>query len=331
MANDNKEDLDSALERLVSKARAGEPVEPSRRRQSPSVPQRIGNSVNRVLNDLETYANPKDIVYQHTVLCQTVMPYRNPGDDVRLWQRAQGVAHLEIQAGRAFDPIVKDFVDVGLPFGPKPRIALYHLNAQAVKTQSPEIEVEDSLTAFVKRIGLATHGRNIRMIKDQLARLSASDFRIGTVRDGRAATIKATIVSGFELWAPKDANQRVLWPTYVRFGHDYFESLMNHAVPLNEAAIANLSHSAMGLDIYTWLAQRLHRIPDRRMDLVPWPRLHDQFGQGYKRLRKFREVFITTLKQVHTVYPEARIDADGRGLVMRCSRPPVPRRLLSVK
>jgi hypothetical protein len=55
--------------------------------------------------------------------------------------------------------------------------------------------------------------------------------------------------------------QRVLWPTTVAFSPVYFQSLMQHAVPLNEHAVARLSHSAMGLDVYTWLAQRLHRVP----------------------------------------------------------------------
>ena len=58
---------------------------------------------------------------------------------------------LELQAGRAYDGRVDDFVDVGLPFGPKPRLVLYHLNAEALRTQSPVLELEDSLTAFVKR------------------------------------------------------------------------------------------------------------------------------------------------------------------------------------
>lgn len=41
-----------------------------------------------------------------------------------------------------------------------------------------QIELEDSLTAFVKRtLGLDTKGRNIQTVKEQLARLSASDFR----------------------------------------------------------------------------------------------------------------------------------------------------------
>lgn len=34
------------------------------------------------------------------------------------------------------------------------------------------------------------------------------------------------------------------------------------AVPLNETAVMRLAHNAMALDIYTWLAQRLHRVPE---------------------------------------------------------------------
>src|SRR4051812_49002290 len=32
------------------------------------------------------------VLYQHTVLCQAVMPYRDPGPDARLWHRVQGNA-----------------------------------------------------------------------------------------------------------------------------------------------------------------------------------------------------------------------------------------------
>lgn len=101
--------------------------------------------------------------------------------------------------------------------------------------------------------------------KRQLTRLSAADFRFGTVgREGRSITVKGAVIEGFELWTARDPRQRVLWPTTVQFSQRYFDSLMRHAVPLNETAVANLSHSAMALDIYTWLAQRLHRIQDDR-------------------------------------------------------------------
>ena len=169
------------------------------------------------------------ILYQHSVLCQTCMPYRDPGDAIRIWQRHNGFVRLELQAGRALDPNMDDFVDVGLPFGPKPRLVLYHLNAEALRTQSPYIELEDSLTAFVRRtLGLDPKGRNIRTVKEQLSRLAAADFRIGARHDDRAVTVKGTVIEGLELWSPKNDRQRVLWPTCIQFSQRYFESLLAH-------------------------------------------------------------------------------------------------------
>jgi Plasmid encoded RepA protein len=272
------------------------------------------------------------ILYQHTVLCQTCLPYRDPGDEIRLWSRRNGYVKLELQAGRAYDGRLENFVDVGLPFGPKPRLVLYYLNAEALRTQSPVLELEDSLTAFVKRtLGLDTKGRNIRTVKDQLSRLAASDFRIGTSKDDRSLTIKGTIVEGFELWTPRDVKQRVLWPSTIQFSTRYFESLMRHAVPLNETAIARLSHNAMALDVYTWLAQRLHRVDETKGAVgVPWTGLHEQFGHGYERLRDFRRVFQRTLRQVKAVYPESKFELTPEGMALRHSRSPVGKRLLSL-
>jgi hypothetical protein len=279
-------------------------------------------------NDPETTT----ILFQHSVLCQTCMPYRDPGEDVRIWNRRNGIVHLEIQAVRVLDPGKDEFVDVGLPFGPKPRLVLYHLNAEALRTQSPVIELEDSLTAFVKRtLGLDPGGRNIKTVKHQLSRLAAADFRIGAKQGNHAVTIKSTIIEGLELWTPHDAHQRTLWPTTIQFSSKYFESLMNHAVPLNEQAVSRISHSAMALDIYTWLAQRLHRVQPNQSALVSWDALREHFGQGYARIRDFRRVFEQTLRQVKLVYPEALFSTDQDGMHLFNSRPPVSRRLVSLK
>ena len=133
--------------------------------------------IERLLAPLPVDGN--EIVYQHSVLCQTSMPYRDPGDAVRVWLRRNGRIRMEILGGRVLDPNVDEVVDVGLPFGPKPRLVLYHLNAEAMRTQSPIIEMEDSLTAFVKRtLRLDVGGRTIRAVKDQLNRLAASGFPV---------------------------------------------------------------------------------------------------------------------------------------------------------
>jgi hypothetical protein len=272
------------------------------------------------------------IIYQHSVLCQTCLPYRNPGDGQRRWIRKNGFLTLELDAGRAYDKQASNFVDVGLPYGPKPRLVLYHLNAEALRTRSPLIDLELSLTAFVKRtLGLDSQGRNIQTVREQLTRLAACDFRIGKAEANSSITVHARILSGLKLWMPEGGGKRALRPTQVQFSQEYFESLMQHAVPLNETAVARLSHNAMALDIYAWLAQRLHRIGASKETCVSWASLAEQFGAGYAQVREFRRVFKRTLAQVHLVYPDANFGLGSAGITLRLSRPPVARRLLPVK
>jgi Plasmid encoded RepA protein len=270
-----------------------------------------------------TDSDPESILYQHTVFCQTGLPYRNPGDAVLTWERLNGGVHLEIAAGKVMHPERERLVQVGLPYGPKPRLILAHLNAEAIRKQSPEIEVNDSLTAFVKALNLDPKGRNIAAIKDQLGRLSASHITLGIVRGGEAITINSQIVTAFNMWFPKQEDQRVLWPSTVRLSADYFDGLIRHAVPLHNHALMALSGSAMGLDMYAWLAQRLHRIERGKPVFIPWMALRAQFGWHYDRMDKFKAVFRHTLKLVLSQYRTADIELDGRGMTLWNSPPPV--------
>ena len=302
------------------------------------------------------YPDQRSILYQHSVMCQTYLPYRNPGDEKREWDRLNGDVHLEVRAGKAMHPTERRLVQLGLPFGPKCRLVLMHINQLAIRTQSPHIEVEDSLTAFVRRVlRLDPTGRNINEVKAQLARLSAADITLGIVRDDPEGTGTAAktgylrVVKDFNIWFTKDERQRILWPSIIDLSLDYFESLMALAVPLDENHIGALSHSALALDIYAWLSQRLHRVPSNKPAFVSWAALHAQFGQGYtgdQAVKKFRSVFKTALKQVLTVYKTARITEDERhrphlllhggkrvwreppakGLTLHNSPSPVPRR-----
>jgi hypothetical protein len=273
--------------------------------------------------ELTADRDPRDKLYAHSVFAQTSLPYRNPGDDVRVWTRSNGQIGLRIEAGTAWNPDKGDFVQLGLPYGPKPRLLLAYLNAEALKQQSAEIEVERSLTAFVKAVQLDTKGRNINAVKDQLTRLAASTIRLGMTAEGEAVTIKSDIVSSFSLWWLKDERQRVLWPSTVKLSSEYFESLQRHAVPLHPCALAALSGSAMALDVYAWLAQRLHRIEWGKPAFVPWTALQAQFGGHYERIRDFRRVFMQTVRDVQSQYRAADVELDGRGITLRHSVPPI--------
>ena len=274
---------------------------------------------------------PELISYQHTVLCQTSLPYRDPGKDVRKWDRRQGDVRLRVEAGSALNPETDEFVDLSLPFGTKPRLILAHLNTQAIKTGTPVLEMEESLTAFVRRVqGRAPTGPNIRAFKDHLGRLAAATIRMAVARQDRAVQVDSNIVTAFDLWFPKNDKQRVLWPSTIQLSLDYFNSLQNHAVPLDDRALGALAHSSMALDIYAWLAQRLHRIPQQRPQFITWAAIKDQFGPEYKRMNKFKEVFRVATRQVLIQYQAARIEEDHRGLTLRNSLPPVPKKLFLV-
>ncbi len=271
---------------------------------------------------------PAELDFLHSVLCQTGLPYRDPGTSQRVWERRQGDVLLRVEAGAVADPRGRDFREVGLPHGEKARLVLIHLTGEALRTGSPIIPVQDSLTAYVAALGLSGDGRTIRTVKDQLARLSAATVRMALLRGDQAVQVNSTLVRGLDLWAPRDPGQRVLWPSTVELSADFFRSVQAHAVPLDRRAIAALGHSAMALDAYCWLAQRLHRIPSGRPQMVLWEALKAQFGIGYTRLRDFRAAFRDVLHDVVQVYPAARIEDGEEGLTLRHSPPPVARRLV---
>jgi hypothetical protein len=288
----------------------------------------------RLMDAAAAAAQPTDlqnVMYQHSVFCQAGLPYRDPGDETTEWQLDNGSLYLLVTAGKVLHNQSRQWVRVGIPWGTKPRLILGDWNTQAILKQSPELDLEKTLTRFVKRLELAPHGRNINSVKNAITRLCAADIKFGLPSGDTVRQVNTQLMGGFELWFPKDDRQRVLWPTWGRLSLDYFQILMEHGVPLDESAYIALSHSAMAMDIYAWLAQRLHRVKPGSPSLVTWPNLHQQFGWHYDRLRKFREVFLTALRQVQTVYPSARFEWHEGGLVLRNSPPPItkPRVMIS--
>ena len=92
-----------------------------------------------------------------------------------------------------------------------------HLNSEALRQNSPVVDVEGSLTAFVRRIqARPPTGPEIRAYKEQLTRLSAATVRLAIGQGDHALQVDTKIVGAFDLWFAKDARQRVMWPSTVR-------------------------------------------------------------------------------------------------------------------
>jgi hypothetical protein len=279
---------------------------------------------NGLVSILQKSGEIEDAAFLHSVLCQTFLPYKDPGNDVREYLKVQGNAHLLLKAGELWHPGTKTFDPVPLPFGPKARLVLAYINTIAIRTQNPVIPVEDSLTAFVKKLGLDTGGKTITAVKDQINRLAGSTIRIGYLTgDDKGMTGKLDIIDSMELWLTKDDKQRVMWPGIIKLSDKFHNSLMEHAIPLDERVLAALANNAMALDIYVWLAQRLHRVSPGKPQVITWKALGDQFGGTYSNPRKFRQNFKERLHLVLKFYHDAKIEETERGLKLKNSPPPI--------
>jgi hypothetical protein len=105
----------------------------------------------------------------------------------------------------------------------------------------------------------------------------------------------------------------------------FFETLTEHAVPLDANAIATLKHSALAIDAYTWLAHRLCRVRTDAGVRLSWDNVKAQFGQEYRCPKDFRKRFLGGLKLALAAYPTARVDTVRGGLLLKPSPPPIKR------
>jgi hypothetical protein len=118
-----------------------------------------------------------------------------------------------------------------------------------------------------------------------------------------------------------DGRQGTLFVDHVRLSESYFTALQRHPVPIWEPALKHIQNNSMALDLYVWLAYRLHVL--QKPTTVNWGALHGQFGVGFKAIRHFRPTFLGNLRLALAAYPDARVDEQEAGVVLHPSRPPV--------
>jgi hypothetical protein len=126
----------------------------------------------------------------------------------------------------------------------------------------------------------------------------------------------------------EDERQGSLFVEVAKLSEAFYDQLQRHPVPVEEAAIRAVNNNSMALDLYAWLAYRLHSIPNPRP--ISWKALSAQFGQGYGRLDNFKARFVPNLKLALAVYPAAKVDIEDKGLVLHPSRPPVASKIKSI-
>ena len=283
----------------------------------------------RILDANEVIADhdPERIDFQHAVLCQVGMPRSKQLN--RTFERTSGTASILLEAGKLWDG--KQWREQALPYGVRPRLAMLHVSSEAVRKQSKVIDIGNSTHDFLKRLDVAASGRGYALFRTQMNALAACRMTLGYAYGEHAVTVDAKPFKRFDAWLSPTGNQPSLWPGELELTGDFYDTLTAHAVPLDYRAIGALKHSALALDIYSWLAHRLHRIDAKVGVRLSWANMQEQFGQEYRSQKDFKREFKKSLRQATAAYPEAKIADVYGGLKLFHSSPPIRKTIIQVK
>jgi hypothetical protein len=256
--------------------------------------------------------------YVHAGFAMTALPHKRT--DAVEWLRDGPDIRLRIESGKSHNGTV-----VGIPFGYVARLILLYLQTEAIKTRSREVDLGRSMHSWLKVMGLNSGGKGYEAVREQSRRISLCRLTFYRLADSREAVLNGSFVR--EAILPgRDAgnNQPSFWRDTVVLDEVFYESLVRHPLPVRESAIKAMSGRSMAIDLYIWLAYRLHYLT--RPTRVPWPAMYRQFGAGFALSRQFKAHAREALALALAAYPEAQVKVDDEALTLMPSPAPVPER-----
>jgi Plasmid encoded RepA protein len=249
--------------------------------------------------------------FSHPGLCLTVLPHRErPPSEI--WRRVNGSLSLTVQPTADQAGVFR-----GVPHGAKARLILLYLQTEAVKTRSRHVELGRSMHAWLRRMGVKPSGTNYSEVNRQSHKIENCLLIFSHEREDTAVRWRDTIIRGSFDHRENDRRELLV----VELSESFYRAIREHPVPVSEAAVRSLGERCMALDIYMWLAYRLHAL--ERETFVPWTRLFAQFGAATSALKHFKPRFARDLEMALAVYPagDARLGEDG--ITLAPSPPPL--------
>lgn len=284
---------------------------------------------------LSELPSPDDLLFNHSGLCQTFLPHSRPANNTTIWKRESGKVTLMVTPGVISIPSSarKNDTDpttdyVGIPFGTKARLIMFHLQTEGLKSRT--VHLGNSLSAFLRSLGLTSNGGprgTIHKVREQCVRIARCTFTIQWSQvesNGNEKTIirDSKIVEGLEMWNATSDD----WSATIELSESFHSHLKEHAVPLDKRSIGLLSGNSVALDLYALLA---YRLPKLKVDLhVPWEKVQEQIGSEYAEAKALARRIREVLPEVRRAYPHANVDVGRWGIIMKPSPPSVPRTMV---
>jgi hypothetical protein len=234
------------------------------------------------------------------------------------WRREGHNITLVLESGRD-----RAGTPVGVPYGSYARFILLFLQSEAVRTSSREIELGRSMRVWLNTMGLSIGGTTYKMVSEQAKRISGCRLQFFASKGNREVMKHGGFVDGSISMSNLDTDQPALWNDRVLLNEEFYQALREHPVPVSEAGLRAIGPRSMVIDVYIWLAYRLHCLT--KDVSVSWLALYSQFGSGFGLIRKFRLHFDECLDLALAAYPDARVSRDEQGVVLHPSRPAIPK------
>jgi Plasmid encoded RepA protein len=284
-------------------------------------------------------ATMQDSAFLARQLVQCTLPHKNPGN-VEIWTRREGKAWLMVRRG--YDGDTGE--PYGIPYGSIPRLLLYWTITEAVRLRSRTLSLGHSLNDYLRKVGLnpATGGGkrgDAARVRGQSLKLFNASISFGGVaqdENGREGKLRANmeVTSRSKLWwNVKTPEQRSLWESEIILGEDFYNAVTAAPVPLDYRALRALKRSALGLDLYAWLALAAYRASTTGKAVwISWRLLGKALGAEYDRADNFQQKAKRELRKIRAVFPGLRLGQRRGGLeVLPTSSPPVLPRLGDVE
>ncbi|MEI2453839.1 replication protein RepA [Lysobacter firmicutimachus] len=234
---------------------------------------------------------------------------------------------LHLEAGTLWDG-TKD-IRPGMPYGTRPRLLLLHLIRTYLHTHHRTIDLSMTLRHFMTQtLSIDASGGERgggTSFNEQLRALAACRLWIGYAAASATSRVQSADgwVSVFEDFAveTKKSDPRTPWRKTITLSREFVATLRESAVPLDIRALRGIQDSALSLDVYAWLAHRLHRL--EHSVVLHWASLRGQFAHEYDDKKAFKRNFKKSMHDVLTVYPQASVRPVFGGYLLLPSPAPV--------
>lgn len=308
---------------------------------TPAAGKSLTPTQNRILDAAEAIFNEPQVsdldrAFIARQVVQVTLPHADPGD-VPVWKRSNGYLTLSIRPGWDHE----NNRIRGYPYGTLPRLLLFWMTTEAVRTGSRRLELGSTLASFMRELGLDPGRGGVRSdahrLRDQMQRLFRSTISFEqNQRDGLKAGSKwldMQIAPQGELWwDPISPDQPALWGSWIELGEAFHEAIIAGPVPVDLRALQALKNSPLALDLYAWATYKTYAVnrSGKPGQNVPWRSLQKQLGCDYSNPRHFKAAAKEAIRKVQLVFPGFRVeeyhDDQGGGLIVKKGRPSVGER-----